>query len=786
MAFFDDQFILRNQSFDGYLFLRFFHAIILLSFVGCCITWPVLIPINATGGGNSEQLDRISFSNIIGPDRLYAHAIVACLFLGFVMLLLARERLFVISLRRSYLRLPEISQRLSSRVVLFCCVPEEALREGGVQKVFGEAATNHWVVSNLDKLESLIQDRNDKATNLEDAQVELIRSATKKHFHEDSILPSAIRLDVGSHDDRPVDEQARPIHKSVPLVGKEVDTIKELRGLLPELTTLIDGLRDSESRAGKKGAPAMFVEFRDQVAAHQACQNVHHHSRMTLWPRFVGVTPKETLWPNLTISPSDRISRSSLAVVFVAATIILWAIPIGIIGAFSNISYLTERFKFLRFLNNLPDPVFGFLQGFVPPYVISEVVSYLPKFFRKVAKAAGAPTTPDAEAKTQQWQFAFQLIQVFLVTTSASGAAAVATQIAKDPSSVPKLLAENLPKASNFYLTYFIIQGTASAANNLLRYDDLFEYLFYDRFFDKTPRQKYARYSYMKGISWGSVYPKFANLAVIAIAYSCIAPLVLGFSTVGFYLYYLSYRHNLIYVIQTKVDTKGAAYFRALQHVLTGVYLSELCLIGLFSASSAKGPTALVTILFIVTVIYHIIMNRIIGVHEKYLPADSTSTNHQQGSDEESVPFLSSSQADNNSSSLLHPHLSAYLPASILDPLLRFLEPHNSYPPDYFDSFFRDSSASTSSPYPSPPDYTPSQLATAYQNPALTSNTPKIWLPHDELDLAKRELEENEKVGIKGGTDEAARVDHQGDVHWDGEDGGSWEGTPVWKEPVIW
>ena len=785
MASFDDHFILRNQSFDGYLFLRFFHAIILLSFVGCCITWPVLFPINFTGGGNSTQLDRISFSNVIGTDRQYTHAIAAWLFLGFVMLLLARERLFVISLRRSYLRLPEISQRLSSRVVLFCSVPEQAFREGGLQKEFGEAAKNHWVVSNLDKLEELVQDRSDKATNLEDAQVELICSATKKQFHEDSILPSAIRLDVGSHDDRPVDEQARPIHKSIPLVGKEVDTIKQLRGLLPELSTLIDGLRETESKAGKKGSPAMFVEFEDQLAAHQACQNIHHHSRMTLWPRFVGVTPKETLWHNLTISPSDRISRSSLAIAFVAATIILWSIPIGIIGAFSNISYLTENFKFLRFLNKLPDPIFGFLQGFVPPYVISEVVSYLPKFFRKVAKAAGAPTTPDAEAKTQQWQFAFQLIQVFLVTTSASGAAAVATQIAKDPSQIPTLLAENLPKASNFYLTYFIIQGTASAANNFLRYDDLFEYLFYDRFFDKTPRQKYTRYAYMKGISWGSVYPKFANLAVIAIAYSCIAPLVLGFSTVGFYLYYLSYRHNLIYVIQTKVDTKGAAYFRALQHVLTGVYLSELCLIGLFSASGAIGPMVLTVILLIVTVIYHLTMNRVVGVHEKYLSADSTSTTNHQGSNEESEPFLSASQNNKNLPSLLHPHLSAYLPASLLHPLLRFLEPHTFYSSDYFDSFFREASSS-SSPYPAPPEYTPSQLSTAYANPALTSGTPKIWLPADELGLAKRELEENEKVGIKGGTDEGARVDHQGDVHWDGEDGGDWSGVPGWKQPVVW
>ena len=132
-----------------------------------------------------------------------------------------------------------------------------------------------------------------------------------------------------------------------------------------------------------------------------------------------------------------------------------------------------------------------------------------------IAKSSGQPTNTQAELQTQTWFFAFQVIQVFLVTTFTSGAAAVATKIIQEPTMVPTLLAENLPKASNFYLTYFILQGTASAAQNVLNYSDLFEYLFYDLFLDKTPREKYSRYTSMKGIGWGKVYPKFTNMAII-------------------------------------------------------------------------------------------------------------------------------------------------------------------------------------------------------------------------------------------------------------------------------
>src|SRR5256885_12996911 len=59
----DDKFILRNNSLDAYCFLRFLKTIILLCFVGSCITWPILFPVNATGGGDASQLDRISISN---------------------------------------------------------------------------------------------------------------------------------------------------------------------------------------------------------------------------------------------------------------------------------------------------------------------------------------------------------------------------------------------------------------------------------------------------------------------------------------------------------------------------------------------------------------------------------------------------------------------------------------------------------------------------------------------------------------------------------------------------
>jgi hypothetical protein len=77
-----DELVLNHQSLDGYLYLRFLKMLTFICFIGCCITFPVLFPVNATGDGGEKQFDLLSFSNI-GSDqknRYYAHVFVGWIF----------------------------------------------------------------------------------------------------------------------------------------------------------------------------------------------------------------------------------------------------------------------------------------------------------------------------------------------------------------------------------------------------------------------------------------------------------------------------------------------------------------------------------------------------------------------------------------------------------------------------------------------------------------------------------------------------------------------------------
>jgi hypothetical protein len=132
-----------------------------------------------------------------------------------------------------------------------------------------------------------------------------------------------------------------------------------------------------------------------------------------------------------------------------------------------------------------------------------------------MAKLSGEATLPAVELRTQSWYMAFQVIQVFLVTTFASGAASVVTQIINDPGSATTLLAENLPKASNFYISYFILQGLGIASGNLLNIAALAMLTAVGKFLDKTPRKIFKRFITLAGQGWGSLYPAFGNLGIV-------------------------------------------------------------------------------------------------------------------------------------------------------------------------------------------------------------------------------------------------------------------------------
>ncbi|KAF4807907.1 hypotheticall protein [Colletotrichum siamense] len=631
-----DTAILNRSTLDAFLFLRYLKVLALICFVGCCITWPTLMSIHASGGGGLTQLDRITIGNIKNSHIFFAHAIIAWIFFGFILFTIYRECIYYINLRHAYLLSPYYSKRLSSRTVLFSCVPPKYMDAARLRKVFGDTVKNVWIPRDTSDLERLVKERDETAARLEKAEIRLIKMANQRRnkqlktagvtapetvssptsssrseesadaekgypYHENTVLPDV----NGSVAAQWIGADERPYHRPLANFFRRVDTIKWTRNRIKALTKQINKLRRGFLKGEGRRLPAAFVEFSSQADAERACQTLAHNRPLHMSPRHIGMKPDEIVWSSLRMQWFERIVRGFLMRTAIATAIIFWSVPSAFVGVISNIKFLAETFPFLSWIVQLPDAVTGIISGLLPALALSFLMAIVPWILRGCARLAGVPSLSLIELFVQHAYFAFQVVQVFLVTTLTSAASAAFTQVLKDPLSAKDLLAENLPKASNFYISYILIQCLAVGAASLVRAFDVVRHHLLAKSFD-NPRGLFRIWHRDRPIHWGAVFPVFTNMGVIAISYSCIAPVVLGFATAGFSCIYLVYKYNLMYVSNASIDTRGLVYPRALMHLLVGLYLATICLIGLFVLREAYIPMVLMVAFLVFTALVHI------------------------------------------------------------------------------------------------------------------------------------------------------------------------------------
>lgn len=423
-------------------------------------------------------------------------------------------------------------------------------------------------------------------------------------------------------------------------------------------------------------------------------------------------------------------------------------------------------------------------------------------------------------------------------TTFTSGATSVATQIVNDPTSAVTLLAQNLPKASNFYIAYFVLQGLTMSSRYLVNVMGLIKTVI-GHFRTKSPRQRFNRLMQLPSKDWGSIYPKFANLAVIAISYSCIAPLVLGFSTLGMTLIYFAFRYNILFVYEPDIDTKGASYALALQHLVSGIYLSELCLIGLFAirlgdSPLSTGPLVMMIVLLVCTFLWHISVRRafhplthllprnlLIETCESYEDAEVSSAArkdfvrgeenstspihdvalqqgefpHQNGRSRMKKGITVGKSNDNNTTS--NNSSSHTAPSKINNVFLR-TPPSNqdSHPASRLSrmaAFFQPSkhsvanlSARLGSSLRGPVEpYSQDIAHEAYFHPAVKARTPILWLVKDKMGVSEKECRElREQVPGLQVSDEGAKFDAEGKIVLDLSGQKGLRDAPIWEGRV--
>ena len=300
---------------------------------------------------------------------------------------------------------------------------------------------------------------------------------------------------------------------SLPLLGKKVDAIDYCRKEVARLNLEIE--QDQQEPEKYPLMNSAFIQFNHQVAAHMACQSVSHHTPAHMAPRVVEISPDDVIWDNMSIRWWESYIRIGAVIVVIVGLVIGWAVPVTFTGLLSNLDYLRDQYKWLSWLHKVPKTVIAIIQGILPQALLALLLFLLPLILRFLSKTQGDYTGMAVELSVQRYYFAFLFVQVFLVVSISSGITAVIGQLANSPQSAPALLAQNLPKASNYFFSYLLLQALTVSAGALVQIMGLIEWFILAPLLDSTAREKWRRQINLPNMQWGSFFPVYTNLACI-------------------------------------------------------------------------------------------------------------------------------------------------------------------------------------------------------------------------------------------------------------------------------
>lgn len=243
-------------------------------------------------------------------------------------------------------------------------------------------------------------------------------------------------------------------------------------------------------------------------------------------------------------------------------------------------------------------------------------------------------------------------------------------------------------------------------------------------------------------------------------------------SVLGIWIFYQAYRYNILFVSDTVVDTRGQIYPAALKQLISGIYLAEICLVGMFIVSKAPGPAALVVILLVFTVLFHITLNRALKPLLKNLPRTLQSEEQQYRRQSSSAGEEVS--MEDGADGLGH----AYADRKQLKQgnfLVRFFKFWV-----YADYWTLRSVVSSDEDIDVAQESEDLADTNPYWPPAVTSTPPLLWIPEDPGGLSKREVAETSKVTPI--TDEGCGLSEKNKLVWDTVGAR----PPIWEEKVYY
>ncbi|KAJ6842001.1 CSC1-like protein HYP1 [Iris pallida] len=570
--------LLASGGLDAVVFVRIFVFCLKVFSVAGAIGIFILLPINYLGDQlrdidfsdiPNKSIDLFSISNVKdGSNRLWIHFSAAYLITGVVCYLLYSEYKFIYHKRLAVFHTSGPQPQHFTILVRGIPIQNRSSVNDTVHRFFMEyhpsTYLSHIVVHRTSKLRSLITD----AENLYGRLTHLkSRSHTSENLHRGGFLGSGRKVDV---------------------VG---DYAKKLENVEENLRIEQPG----GSQAGEE-VPAAFVSFKSRYGA-AAAAHIQQSINPTLWVTEQAPEPHDIYWPFFSTSFMQRWIFKLVVLVASVALIIVFLLPVTFVQGLTNLEQLEALFPFLKGILTTA-VVSQVITGYLPSLILLLLLSVVPPIMKLFSSMQGFIANSEIEKSACTKMLWFTIWNIFFANVL-TGSVASQLQIFLDPKNIPSVLAVVVPAQASFFIAYVVTSWT-SLSVELTRLVPLI-----GDWIGRHCLRCTDDGVHVPSIPYHSEIPRILLVELLGLVYFLLAPLILPFLLVFFFIGYIIYRNQLLNVYLPKYETGGKFWPIVHNSTIFSLLLMQAIAIGIFGLKKLPLASGLILPLPVLTLLYN-------------------------------------------------------------------------------------------------------------------------------------------------------------------------------------
>ncbi|XP_020092492.1 CSC1-like protein RXW8 isoform X1 [Ananas comosus] len=351
--------------------------------------------------------------------------------------------------------------------------------------------------------------------------------------------------------------------------------------------------------ASEEECASAFVFFKTRYAAIVASQ-VLQTSNPMIWVTDLAPEPDDVYWSNLWLPYKQlwirRIATLLASIVFM----FLFLIPVTFVQGLSQLDQLQQRFPFLKgilkktFVTQL---VTGYL-----PSVILQLFLYTVPPMMMLFSALEGPMSHSLRKKSACLKVLyFTIWNVFFVNVL-SGSVISQLNVISSPKEIPTQLARAVPRQATFFITYVLTSGWASLSSEVMQLFGLI-WNFIRRYVLRIKKDPTA--SSVPSFPYHTEIPKVLLFGLLGFTCSILAPLILPFLLVYFFLGYVVYRNQIINVYCSRYETGGLMWPIVHNTTVFSLLLTQIIAVGVFGLKESPVSAIFTILLVIFTLLFN-------------------------------------------------------------------------------------------------------------------------------------------------------------------------------------